>query len=258
MIRIAIDCDPGWDDAAAVCLASYLSNSIEIKAITTVFGNAPVEDTTINLQSLLHKIDRDSVPVFRGATAPDNLLPSNKFHIANESFLRAGIPRYRKIAYKDLYLSSGKINPDFHQMFDGPTTLICLGPLTNVAKIISHVPHKFDRLIIIGGAFTIKKGDDLAEFNFAQDSRAANEVIRSSIEKILIPLDACSQLSANDLIEYTTSASKNAIISTWHNLLEQYLLRERSVSQNSPLYDRPGRLCRIAAMAWPRFRQGKT
>ncbi|MFJ2607602.1 nucleoside hydrolase [Streptomyces sp. NPDC087425] len=42
-----IDTDPGIDDAFAVTLAAR-SPHVDLRAITTVFGNAAVEQTTLN------------------------------------------------------------------------------------------------------------------------------------------------------------------------------------------------------------------
>ncbi|HIA75530.1 MAG TPA: ribonucleoside hydrolase RihC, partial [Dehalococcoidia bacterium] len=42
---VIIDCDPGVDDAAALFLALSHKN-LEIQAITTIFGNVGLQQTT--------------------------------------------------------------------------------------------------------------------------------------------------------------------------------------------------------------------
>ena len=66
MTKILVDCDPGHDDAVAILFAA---RHLGLVAITTVFGNAPVEDTTRNALSVcaLGGID---VPVARGFAGP--------------------------------------------------------------------------------------------------------------------------------------------------------------------------------------------
>jgi inosine-uridine nucleoside N-ribohydrolase len=66
MTKILVDCDPGHDDAVAIL---YAARHLELVAITTVFGNAPVEDTTRNALAVcaLGGID---VPVARGFAGP--------------------------------------------------------------------------------------------------------------------------------------------------------------------------------------------
>ena len=54
---VIIDCDPGVDDAAAILLA--LSHpALDIRAITTVFGNVGLEQTTKNALKILKKRGR--------------------------------------------------------------------------------------------------------------------------------------------------------------------------------------------------------
>ena len=48
MKRVIMDTDPGIDDAAAI-LMTLGSPELDIEAMTTVFGNTPVENCTINV-----------------------------------------------------------------------------------------------------------------------------------------------------------------------------------------------------------------
>jgi inosine-uridine nucleoside N-ribohydrolase len=75
-----------------------------------------------------------------------------------------------------------------------PITIIALGPLTNVAKVLrdQEFARKVDKVIILAG--TVSKGNitDYAEFNAYNDPEALNEVLRSSVRnKILMPIDVC-------------------------------------------------------------------
>ena len=44
---ILLDCDPGHDDAVAMLLAAA-NDAIDLRAITTVAGNCPLELATLN------------------------------------------------------------------------------------------------------------------------------------------------------------------------------------------------------------------
>ena len=46
--KIIMDCDPGIDDAVALCLAAAHTEAFEIIGITTVAGNQTIEKTTEN------------------------------------------------------------------------------------------------------------------------------------------------------------------------------------------------------------------
>ncbi|CAG8524669.1 11759_t:CDS:2 [Funneliformis mosseae] len=55
---VIIDTDPGIDDALALSLA-LASPQLDIKAITVVFGNSSIKDTTRNLLTLFDVIDKE-------------------------------------------------------------------------------------------------------------------------------------------------------------------------------------------------------
>ena len=52
MQRVIIDTDPGIDDAAAILLA-LASPELSVEAVTTVFGNGPVNMCTDNARRVL-------------------------------------------------------------------------------------------------------------------------------------------------------------------------------------------------------------
>ena len=61
MKAIIYDCDPGVDDGMAIILALN-SKKVDIKGITTVFGNSPVTKTTLNALRILDYLGKD-IPV---------------------------------------------------------------------------------------------------------------------------------------------------------------------------------------------------
>lgn len=66
MTKMLIDCDPGHDDAVAIL---YAARHVDLVAITTVFGNASVENTTRNALAICALGNLD-VPVARGFAGP--------------------------------------------------------------------------------------------------------------------------------------------------------------------------------------------
>ena len=67
--RVIFDTDPGVDDAMALFFL-LRSPELELGAVTTVFGNVDVEQTTRNAPILLDVAGRPDVPVARGAGRP--------------------------------------------------------------------------------------------------------------------------------------------------------------------------------------------
>jgi purine nucleosidase len=82
-------------------------------------------------------------------------------------------------------------------------TLVCLGPLTNVARAFQRdpdLPGVLHRLVMMGGSVgAVGNVTPAAEFNMYFDSMSAQTVFRSPVTKTLVPLDATR------LIEFTLS-----------------------------------------------------
>ena len=66
---VIIDCDPGHDDALAITLA-LARPELEVLGITTVGGNATLENTTRNALRILALLGRTDVPVAAGSPDP--------------------------------------------------------------------------------------------------------------------------------------------------------------------------------------------
>ena len=61
MKKIILDCDPGMDDSMAIVMA-VKSPEVDVKAITTVNGNYPVDITALNALKVLEMLGRTDVP----------------------------------------------------------------------------------------------------------------------------------------------------------------------------------------------------
>src|SRR3954464_11046440 len=73
--RVIFDTDPGVDDAMALFFL-LRSQELDLEAVTTVFGNVDVEQTTRNAVILLDVAGRADIPVARGAGRP--LMPQRQ------------------------------------------------------------------------------------------------------------------------------------------------------------------------------------
>ncbi len=65
-MKLVVDCDAGTDDSQAILMA-LASPHVNLLAITTTFGNAVVESTSINaLRTLkvVNRLDVRSCPLF--------------------------------------------------------------------------------------------------------------------------------------------------------------------------------------------------
>src|SRR5690554_685850 len=79
-IPCIIDCDPGVDDAIAI-LYALNHPALDVKAITTVYGNVGLDKTKLNAQ-LVVGLSKQAIPVYTGAQKPlvNELVSAVKVH----------------------------------------------------------------------------------------------------------------------------------------------------------------------------------
>lgn len=189
---IILDTDPGIDDAVAIAAALF-SPEIDLQLITTVAGNVSVEKTTRNALQLLHFWQAD-VPVAQGAATPLTRPLRDASSIHGES----GMDGYDFPAHDRQTLNV----PAFQAMYERlmaspePLTLVTIGPLTNIALLLTHYPActaKINRLVMMGGSAGRGNFTPNAEFNIAIDPEAAARVFESGIEIVMCGLDVTHQ-----------------------------------------------------------------
>ena len=195
MNRVIIDTDPGTDDAIAL-IAALNSPELDVAALTTVTGNASLQDATRNALGLLASLRRPDIRVYIGADTPliGHFVFAENYHgpggmtiqLPESEELPAAVPAER-------YISAAVKNSDEE------LAIIALGPLTNVAVAIEREPEIKDRIkeiFVMGGA--VEVGGNVtpyAEFNIYDDPRAANIVLDSGIPTTLVGLDVCERVA---------------------------------------------------------------
>lgn len=189
---IILDTDPGIDDAVAIAAALF-SPEIDLQLITTVAGNVSVEKTTRNALQLLHFWQAD-VPVAQGAATPLTRPLRDAASIHGES----GMDGYDFPAHDRQTLNV----PAFQAMYERlmaspePLTLVTIGPLTNIALLLTHYPActaKINRLVMMGGSAGRGNFTPNAEFNIAIDPEAAARVFESGLDIVMCGLDVTHQ-----------------------------------------------------------------
>jgi inosine-uridine nucleoside N-ribohydrolase len=185
--RILIDCDPGHDDAIALLLA-LASPEVELIGVTTVAGNQTLEKTTANAIRVLDFVDRDDIPVAVGADAPLLRDPFVAAYVHSESGLDGpDLPPPQRNPIEQHAV-------DFLAEHVAGTTLVAVGPLTNVALLLARYPKaRPDRLVVMGGSICLGNVTPAAEFNIWADPEAAARVFASGLDLTMIGLDVTHQ-----------------------------------------------------------------
>ena len=192
-LPIILDCDPGHDDALALLLA-LARPEVELLGVTTVAGNATLDNTTRNALAVLTLIGRPDVPVAAGADRPLRRPLVTAAHVHGASGLEgADLPPPAAAAVGEHaveFIAAAVAGSD------RPVTLVPTGPLTNIALFRAHHPDLFARLggiCLMGGALSAGNITAAAEFNIWVDPEAAAEVFGAGVPLTMIGLDVTHQ-----------------------------------------------------------------
>lgn len=198
MVRpIIIDCDPGLDDSIALIVANKIQD-IDVIGITTVAGNASLENTSKNALNLLDTIGWE-LPVIKGSEHPlirERRLSNKRTGLGKVSLIESNREFHQQDVTDFIYQEAYKYNGDLE--------ILALGPMTNIAKTILKYPDiksKIKSITFMGG--TTREGNitPSAEFNMYVDPNAADIVFNSGIPLTMVGLDITrkAHLSLEDL-----------------------------------------------------------
>ncbi|GLV39241.1 uncharacterized protein CBL_06291 [Carabus blaptoides fortunei] len=204
-----------------------LKNEIEIAAITCVNGNTMVSNVYTNVQRILKLCNTEHIPVYIGASEP-LIIPENKFEcyyhgkdglgdlqyendnltVKNNDYNRMKLSQCKSVNDSDKINSNNVHVPNrfsdnaivaLNKIVSenaGDITLICLGPLTNIAlamKVYSQFASNIQEIYIMGGNHKgVGNVTSAAEFNFHIDPEAAYIVLHYSKCPItILPWEPC-------------------------------------------------------------------
>lgn len=199
--RIFIDTDMGIDDIGAIAMLAA-SGSFDIVGISVVNGVSRVGPGSRNAARLLSAIGLGSVPVFTGMTG------------AGQGSGLSFPPRDRRRAERMVPLGrlctgDAATRPAtfaaclrFMASVPEPMTLVCLGPLSNVARMVADPTARriVESMVIMGGAIGVRGNvapTYEAEYNIALDPRSASSVFGSGLPILMVPVDACTSVPAS-------------------------------------------------------------
>ncbi len=192
-IAAILDCDPGHDDVMAILLAG---RTLDLRAITTVYGNASLADTTTNARKTVEFAELTHIPIAAGTPRPLVREPHYAPDVHGQSGLDGPTIPTPTVPILDLHavdliIERSHAVPDLH--------LVPVGPLTNIATALIKdptLPARIRRITMMGGSLTFGNVTPAAEFNIWCDPEAAHVVFTSGIPIRMIGLNVTRQVLA--------------------------------------------------------------
>lgn len=196
--RLIIDTDPGYDDAVALALVLSHPELLSVEGCVSTAGNQTIAKVTDNLIKLLSYYGREDIPVCQGASKPlvKSLVTAASVH--GESGLDgAELPSSPKVPVAATVVDfigqiARRIPAECEDVTSG-LTILTLGPLTNIARLLMEDPTvaaNIDRIVLMGGGLGTGNVTSAAEFNIYADPEAAQVVFTSKIPLVMVGLDA--------------------------------------------------------------------
>ena len=192
--KIIFDTDPGVDDTAAILFA-HRHPAIDLVGVTTVFGNATIDNVTANALYLKEVYGFDA-PVAKGAGASlDGFASLPPGHIHGDNGL-GNVPRPAVLQHEADPRPAYQFIIDMVRAHPHEITLVTVGRLTNIALAMQAAPDivgLVEEVIMMGGAFGWNGPSGnvtpVAEANIIGDAKAADMVFTAPWKVTAISLD---------------------------------------------------------------------
>jgi inosine-uridine nucleoside N-ribohydrolase len=238
-VPLIIDTDPGIDDAVAIWLA-LASPELDVRGLTAVLGNGPVDRCAENAIRILDAARRAEIPVHVGAAQP-----------LARNYARKGWGVHGADGLGGIGLAAPSRQPDgrdavawmaqlLEQAAPQSITLAPLGPLTNIAKLLQGHPKAvrgIKEMVIMGGATRPAGGNATphAEYNFWLDPEAADIVCASGVPITLVTIETARPVSAAPDRIARIAAAGNTVAGHVAALLRAYVHESKADALFDPL-----------------------
>ncbi|GIW80130.1 MAG: hypothetical protein KatS3mg105_1937 [Gemmatales bacterium] len=188
-IPVILDTDIGTDvdDAFALALA-VASPELDLVAVTTCADQG--EDRAYLACRFLTQVGVKSIPVAVGQP------PQPKYGLDWQIQYRRHPAAIFNRTLKPVKMSAVDLLRQKLNERPGTITLVCLGPLTNVARLLQKDPDvkkQIKRIVLMGGSLAVGYGGKKRpepEWNIKSDIASAQVVFAAGVPLTVIPLDA--------------------------------------------------------------------
>lgn len=186
MEKIIFDLDIGVDDAMALIMGLN-EPEVEIKLVTTVFGNVSVEQATKNACYVIDKCSKYDIPVYYGASKGIKTEGINAMDVHGRTGLGNKIVA-TKVAKQPLNKKDfGAVEAMRKVILENPNeiTILSVGPVTNLATLLVKYPEVKDKIKRVGIEVGSMDGKGsitpYSSFNAYCDPEAVDIVIKSGV-----------------------------------------------------------------------------
>jgi pyrimidine-specific ribonucleoside hydrolase len=221
--NILIDTDPGHDDALAIMLLLAHEKDFNILGFVTVAGNQTVDKITKNMLQILEVL-KFNYPVVSGAKKP----LCRELETGAEAHGSSGLDGPHLPEPKTKALNGNSVEFTYKSIMkaEGKTTIVALGPLTNIANLVTEHPdvkEKIEMISMMGGGLEFGNKTASAEFNIYVDPEAAEIVFSSGIKIVMSGLDVTEKACIMD-DQWTPFHNSGPVGKFTADLLEFYTL----------------------------------
>lgn len=189
-MNLIIDTDPGVDDAIALMYAINCGK-FNIQLLSSAGGNGPIENITNNTLHLTELFNVE-IPVVQGASTP-LVRPAN---YATKQQGKSGLGGYsynkKKLKHQPIDGEACDIIYDTLKKNKTKTTIISIGPMTNLARLLQKYPDAkqyIKEIIFESGTKEKIYGKPYKSFNVGYDPEAAEIVFKSGVKLVMVPME---------------------------------------------------------------------
>lgn len=235
MSALWIDTDMGFDDLAAIGLC--LAGGAEVSGLSIVAGNVPLERAVLNACACAEAFGW-KMPIHAGADAPlAGSLQTAAYVLGSYGMPTVGLRLPEAVVRVPDEIEAVVALEGY--LRSGGRRVLALGPLTNIARLLRRAPDLAAamQLVWMGGSFGRGNHTAVAEFNAAVDPEAADIVLRSGAELIMVGLECCREVCVTlaDLLALRRLPGTRAAILS--DLFEGYVRIAANGTRPMALYD---------------------
>ncbi len=185
----------GVDDGLALLLADRLLGAGV--TLSTVFGNVPMEVATRNALIFRALLGRaDCWTLLTGASEAEDGFSRDARHVHGPDGLGGATDRLDPALLASIATHPSRALADAGSPAHSPVVLICLGPATNVPRLVAHYGQAaIQRIVLMSGSFfDVGNITPSAEYNAHCDPMALRATLALGIPTTIVPLDICRKV----------------------------------------------------------------